>query len=167
MSRPAGSTASASSAPAVPPAAAPAVSVRSTFQYGALTDRVSAGGRVLVIRYWTTQAPADWSGSVPPVVQFSAQLAGGDADHGVRLTRVLATLGRAGATGRVLINDTSQPVLTPPYSYGNVLQLPAATPATDQLSVEFDVLIQTAPGAATYYREVYLDILPLSTREVS
>lgn len=140
---------------------------RSTFAVGALTHSVSSGGQVLAIRYWVVAPVSAWSGGVPPVVQFSAQLSGVGAGDAVRVTRVLATVGSAAGPVDTLIDDGSQPVLTPPYSYGNVLQLPAATKVSEQVSVEFDVLIQTAPKSSDYFRQVYLDTLPLSVSEVS
>jgi hypothetical protein len=134
-----------------------------TFAVGALTHTVSSGAHNLSIRYWTTDPSSSWHDGVPSTIQFSASLIDADAQHTVRVTRVLVTAAQPGAAATTLVDDSSQPILTPPYSYTNVLQVPASVTEAAQITVEFDLLIQSAPKSSDYYRQVYVDQLPLAT----
>ncbi len=134
-----------------------------TFAVGALTHTVSSGAHNLSIRYWTTDPSSSWHDGVPSTIQFAASLIDADTQHTVRVTRVLVTAAAPGGAAAVLVDDSSQPILTPPYSYTNVLQVPASVTEAAQITVEFDLLIQAAPKSTDYYRQVYVDQLPLAT----
>ena len=136
---------------------------------GSLVHQVSTNGHLLVIRYWTDGTPASEAGS--PVVHLSATLKGADRKHAVKVTRFSATLETAvpgGAAGTVqLADDRGEFVLTPPYSYTTALALPVTTSGTTAtptrtLSIGFDLLVETAPGSGTYFRQTVLDQVVLS-----
>jgi hypothetical protein len=135
----------------------------STFAAGALTHVVSGGTRDLSIRYWTTEPAASWHDGVPSVIQFSATLSGTDTTHTVRVARMLATASQASGTTSTLIDDGSQPIITPPYSYSGVLQLGANAATITELNLEFDVLVQVAPGSTNVYRQAYIDTVSLAS----
>jgi len=58
-------------------------------------------------------------------------------------------------------------VITSPFSYTTALSLaPSAKTATSlTVYVQFDLLVETAPGAGTWFRQTVLDTLQLPLEE--
>ena len=137
---------------------APAPVDRGDLSHGSLTRKLAAGDRTLVIDYWTDADPASLTAAVPSVLKLSAHIEDADGTHAVKVTRFLATLddGKAIAT---VSEDRGEFVLTPPYSYGTALTLRPTDPTASAvtLSVEFDLLVETAPGSGAFFRQTVLD----------
>jgi hypothetical protein len=130
---------------------------------GSLTRKLQAGSRTLVIDYWTDTAPSAITATAPTVLQMSAHIEDGDADHAVKVSRFVANLDDGTAT-TTLSDDRGEFVVTPPYSYGTALTVRATNPAATSasLSVEFDLLIETAPGSGAYFRQTVLDTIRIA-----
>jgi hypothetical protein len=129
------------------------------------------GNHQLVVNYWTDSSLATEAGG--DVIHLSASLKGADRKHAVKVTRFAATLDSttgSQVSSVPLADDQGEFVLTPPYSYTTALALPT-TPATQTaalaastrtLSIRFDLLVETAPGSGTYFRQTVLDDVVLS-----
>lgn len=135
---------------------------------GSVTRKLAAGERTLVIDYWTTADAKRLSAGTPFALQLSAHIEGGKADDGetpnaVKVSRFLATADDGTSTS-TLSDDRGEFVVTPPYSYGTALTVrtgdPAATMVT--LSVQFDLLIETAPESGAYFRQTVLDTVRIA-----
>lgn len=167
--RPTG-TATAPAEVAAPAAAVPvaltaplpaAPRVRGDLDAGSLVRRLDAGRHTLVVDYWTEQDPASWTADRPTVVRLSAHLEDARGRHAVKVTRFFATLDDQTAI-TTLADDRGEFVLTPPYSYGSALSVVATPGATSaRLQVEFDLLVETAPGSRAFFRQTVLDTLSL------
>ena len=62
-----------------------------------------------------------------------------------------------------MAEDRGEFALQPPYSYGTALVLTPSAPVAEQvtLSVQFDLLVETEPGAERYFRQTVLDTVEL------
>jgi hypothetical protein len=139
---------------------------------GSATHRLDAGGRSLVVDYWTTQDPAQWTADRGAAVQLSAHLEDSDDRHAVKVSRFNAVLDD-GHTRTTLADDRGEFVVTPPYSYGSALTVPALPSSTTEatVAVQFDLLVETEPGSGSFFRQTVLDSVRLafanSSNEVS
>jgi hypothetical protein len=125
---------------------------------GSLVHQVATDGHLLVIHYWTDGQLSTEAGA--PVVHLSAALKGADRKHAVKVTRFAASLETTGGSTQ-LADDRGEFVLTPPYSYTTALAVPAGT-GTRTLAISFDLLVETAPGSGSYFRQTVLDQVVLS-----
>jgi hypothetical protein len=139
--------------------------VRGALASGSHTDKIAAGNRTLVIDYWTTQNVATWTSNMAVPINISAHIEDSDVAHAVEVTQFKATLTTdATADATNLMVDNGQFIITPPYSYGSVMTLPAqpASAHAATIAVEFDLLIETAPKSGQFFRQTVLDNLPLT-----
>jgi hypothetical protein len=139
--------------------------VRGALAAGSVAHVLAAGSRNLVIDYWTTQNVAAWTSNLTVPINVSAHMEDSDTAHAVEVTQFKATLATdASANVTTLMGDIGQFVITPPYSYGSVLIMPAEPAAahTATISIQFDLLIETAPKSGTYFRQTVLDTLPIT-----
>jgi hypothetical protein len=125
---------------------------------GSLTHKLAAGDRTMVIDYWTDADPKTLSATVPTIVKVSAHLEDGDTAHAVKVSRFLATADD-GTSVATLSDDRGEFVVTPPFSYGTALTVHPANPTASSvtLSIQFDLLVETAPGSGAYFRQTVLD----------
>jgi hypothetical protein len=132
---------------------------------GSLTRTLPAGDRTVVVDYWTAQQATTWTAADDKTIQLSAHLEGGD-DAATKVTRFVATVDD-GASRTTVTEDRGEFVITPPFSYGTVLDLaPAASDATAlTIHVQFDLLVETEPGSGTWFRQTVLDTLQLPLEE--
>jgi hypothetical protein len=129
---------------------------------GSLTRYLDAGSRKLVVNYWTSQDPAQWTASRSTVVDLAAHIENGDKDHAVLVSDFNATLDD-GTSVTTLVDDKGAFTLTPPYAYSSALVLrahPGATSAT--VILKYDLLIQTAPGLMAYFRQTVIDTIHIN-----
>jgi hypothetical protein len=135
---------------------------------GSTTRTVPAGDRALVVDWWTTEPARQWRAADTKGLQLSAHLEGGDPDLEVLVTRFVATADD-GTTRSTVAEDRGEFALQPPYSYGTALVLtPSAADAGQvDLSVQFDLLVETEPGSRRYFRQTVLDsiVLPFLQEE--
>ncbi|SES86887.1 hypothetical protein [Geodermatophilus poikilotrophus] len=135
---------------------------------GSTTRTVPAGDRALVVDWWTPEPARQWRAADTKGLQLSAHLEGGDPDLEVLVTRFVATADD-GTTRSTVAEDRGEFALQPPYSYGTALVLtPSAADAGQvDLSVQFDLLVETEPGSRRYFRQTVLDsiVLPFLQEE--
>lgn len=171
---------SAAASPKVTPSATPATSpasldagaatvlaplVRGALASGSATHKLTAGTRTLVITYWTTQDVGSWTSAMSVPIQVSAHMEDADTGHAVEVTQFKATLTvDASPNVTTMVDDNGQFVITPPYSYGSVLTLPAepSSARTATISIEFDLLVETYPKSGQFFRQTVLDSLPIT-----
>ena len=147
------------------PAAAQPPLVRGALATGSMVRMLATGGRTLVVNYWTSQPVATWTSDDNVAITLSAHMAGSDTRHTVLVTRFKATLDvDASSEATVLREDSGRFVMTPPYSYGSAMIMPAqpATARTATITVEFDLLIETVPRSGQYFRQTVLDSFQLT-----
>lgn len=161
-------TPAASPATAPPPAPVTATPVtthvdRGDLAAGSLTRKLQAGSRTLVIDYWTDTPPSAITATAPTVLQMSAHIEDGDTEHTVKVSRFVATQDDGTAT-TTLADDRGEFVVTPPYSYGTALTVRSTNPSgtSASLSIQFDLLIETAPGSGAYFRQTVLDTVRIA-----
>ncbi|WP_448638947.1 hypothetical protein [Geodermatophilus sp. URMC 63] len=129
---------------------------------GSLTRSLPAGDRTVVVDYWTAQQATTWTAEDDKTIQLAAHVEGGDDDTEVLVTRFAATTDD-GSTRALVAEDRGEFALTPPFSYTTALSLPGAASPADALtlSVQFDLLVETEPGAERYFRQTVLDTVEL------
>ncbi|MBT0773101.1 hypothetical protein KIH74_29425 [Kineosporia sp. J2-2] len=158
----------ATATPSATPSSTSTATTADPFAGGELADgsvehSQQAGDAELVVRYWIDGTSDD--------VHLSAELKGADRKHTVKVTQFAATLVAADGTQTALADDQGEFVLTPPYSYGSVLALPTTTATTATtaatIQVRFDLLLETAPGSGSFYRQTVLDTVELSSGDTS
>jgi hypothetical protein len=129
---------------------------------GSLTRKLTAGDRTVVVNYWTDADPKTFSARTSTVVKLSAHLEGPDTGAGptnaVKVSRFLATEDD-GTTSSTLAEDRGEFVITPPFSYGTALTVRPADPTATSvtLSIQFELLVETAPDSGAYARQTVLD----------
>lgn len=130
---------------------------------GSLTRSLNAGSRKLVINYWTTQDPAQWTATRSTVISLAAHINNGDKEHAVLVSRFHVTLDD-GSSVTTLANDRGAFTLTPPYAYssGFVVRAPHASATSATVIVEYDLLIQTVPNMMAYFRQTVIDTLHIN-----
>ncbi|MBM7808631.1 hypothetical protein JOD57_004468 [Geodermatophilus bullaregiensis] len=136
---------------------------------GSLTRTLPAGDRTVVVDYWTADQATTWTAEDDKTIQLAAHVEGGDTgdSRGDETPEVLVTrfavTGDDGTTRTLVTEDRGEFALTPPFSYTTALSLPGAPSAATalSLSVQFDLLVETEPGSARYYRQTVLDTLEL------
>jgi hypothetical protein len=136
---------------------------RGDLKAGSLTRVLDAGQSKLVITYWTAQNPTTWTAAESVPVQFSAHLEGADGMHAVQVSRFLATLDD-GTTVSTISVDKGSFVITPPFSYSGAFVVHPTNRAANSatVSIEFDLLVETAPKAGQFFRQTVLDSVHLS-----
>lgn len=130
---------------------------------GSVTRQLNAGASSLVIDYWTTQNVGEWRADMTVPVQLSAHIEGANGRNRIKVTRFSATL--QDATQRVKIaEDAGEFAIQPPFSYGTAVLVPPLAPTTPSalLSVQFDLLVETAPKSGQFFRQTVLDTVKLS-----
>jgi hypothetical protein len=146
----------------VPAAATVALRPSGDLDSGSVTHSLAAGSRKVVIDYWTTEDAQGWRAKDQKSIQLSAHIEGGGNTVMLKVTRFLATADD-GTTRTSVLDDRGEFVITPPFSYTTALSvLPSAARATSlTLYAQFDLLVETAPKAGTFFRQTVLDSITL------
>jgi hypothetical protein len=129
---------------------------------GSTTHALAAGGRTVVIDYWTAEAASTWTARDTKAIQVSAHLEDDTSEQVVLATRFVATADD-GTARTVVAEDRGEFALTPPFSYGTVLsvQPSGADAETLTLYVQLEMLVETEPESGRYFRQTVLDSLAL------
>ena len=136
--------------------------VRGALASGSATHRLPAAGTTLVVTYWTTQNVGDWTSDKAVTVQMAAHLENSTASHTALVTRFGATFTNdAGTRTTTLRDDVGRFTITPPYSYGSAVVIPAQPQSARSaaVDVQFDLLLETAAASNQYFRQTVLDTL--------
>lgn len=143
--------------------------VQNDLATGSLKRTLTAGAAELKVTYWSTLDLGDWVPQVPKPLNVvaSATLDGGAKGQNVYLSaaRVATTAYAADGTPQVLktVSDTSDVkpgyLITKPSSFQQVFSLPAAPEGCTalQISITYELLIQSAPDSKTYLRQATSD----------
>lgn len=155
---------SASATPTPTPAAA-----ENDLAKGSLKRTLSAGAAEVKVTYWSTLDLQQWAPEVPKPLNVvaSATLDGGAKGQNVYLSAVRVTSTATGEDGipKVLdpVEDTAEVkpgyLITKPSSYQQVFTLPAASAGSTamQITITYELLIQSAPDSKTYLRQATSD----------
>lgn len=129
---------------------------------GTVTHSLAAGARTVVVDYWTTQNAKEWRARGTKTIQVSAHVEGGGTLATVEVTRFLVTADD-GTQRTTAAQDDGQFVITPPFSYSNVISLLASSPRATAVTlyVQFDLLVETAHNSGQFFRQTVLDTLKL------
>jgi hypothetical protein len=173
VSMPRASSTPAATASAAPTGAAEAAA-RSTgptrpsgdLDTGTVTHKLTAGARTVVIDYWTDEDAKSWRAADPKTIEVGAHIEGGVAQEAVKVTRFVVTVDD-GTDRTVAAEDRGEFMITPPFSYTTALSLlPSPAGVTDlTLYIQFELLVETAPGSQQYFRQTVLDTLSLPMTE--
>jgi hypothetical protein len=146
-------------------AAATATRAPGDLDTGSITHSVAAGDSTVVLDYWTTDDATAWTAADVKAIQLSAHIEGGTG-AATKVTRFVATVDD-GTSRTQISEDRGEFVITPPFSYATALSLaPSAKSATSlTVYVQFDLLVETAHGAGTWFRQTVLDTLHLPLEE--
>jgi hypothetical protein len=131
---------------------------------GSTTHALPAGGRTVVIDYWTDEQATEWTAADTKAVQVSAHLEDDASEQAVLVTRFVATADD-GTARTVVTEDRGEFALTPPFSYGTVLSIPPSAADAEVLTVyvQLEMLVETEPESGRHFRQTVLDslVLPL------
>jgi hypothetical protein len=71
-----------------------------------------------------------------------------------------------GDRGEVLVSDTGEFVVTPPFSYQTEFVTPSSTKTEQEVRARIDLLVETEPHSGTFFRRTVIDTLRLTTAGV-
>lgn len=165
---PSGRTASAAHSPSITPHPS-ATSVSNDLAKGSLKRTLPAGAAELKVTYWSTLDLRQWAPDVPKPLNVvaSAKLNGGAKGQNVYLSAVQVASTATGQDGTQQaldqVEDTADVkpgyLVTKPNSYQQIFTLPAAAAGSTamQITVTYELLIQSAPDSKTYLRQAASD----------
>ncbi|MDQ0734025.1 hypothetical protein [Arthrobacter agilis] len=135
------------------------VRVKADLDGGSVTHTLPAGGRTVVIDYWTDDDVSRLTPDSTPIIRMNARIDGADDGTHIAVTRFNAQVQRLGV---VLANDTGSFAINPPFTYMTAVALPANPEAhATEVLVTFDLLTETAPGSGIMTRQTILDTVSL------
>ena len=143
--------------------------VENDLKKGSLKRTLTAGAAELKVTYWSTLDLGEWIPQVPKPLNVvaSATLDGGAKDQNVYLSAVTVATTAYAADGTPQVLDPVEDVadvkpgylITKPSSFQQVFTLPAAAEGSTavQITVTYELLIQSAPDSKTYLRQATSD----------
>lgn len=129
---------------------------------GTVTHVVKQGGFSVQLTYWTSDDAKLYTAASVKTISIAAHVEDADSSHRIIVSTFQAT--QDDGTSRVVAaTDNGRFDVTPPYPYSTVVTLPAATSGATRLTltVQLDLLVETAPKSNSYYRSTALDTLTL------
>jgi hypothetical protein len=129
---------------------------------GTVTHRLKQGNFSVKLTYWTSDNAKVYTAETLKTINVSAHIE--DTGNTHRLTvSTFQVIQDDGTKRDVVATDNGKFDVTPPYPYGTVVTLPAATAGAAKLTltVRLDLLVETAPKSNSYYRSTALDTLTL------
>ena len=167
---PSPSNAKTATSPSASPTPTPtSASVKNDLAKGSRKRTLSAGAAEVKVTYWSTLDLQQWTPDVPKPLNVvaTATLDGGAKGQNVYLSTVRVTSTATGEDGtpKVLdpVDDTADVkpgyLITKPSSYQQVFTLPAAAAGSTamQITITYELLIQSAPDSKTYLRQATSD----------
>jgi hypothetical protein len=137
------------------------------------TQRVlTAGNITLTVDYWSTLSMDQWTADANKPLSFSAvaELEGGD--NRIYLSKVSIVTAVRGAAGQLPSPDPLADnanvapgyFISSPYSYSQSFVLPGIDPAAEfvQLTVTYELLLQTTPTSSEYAKQTATDTLTIA-----
>lgn len=166
---PSDETASASPSGSPTPTPTPTQQVQNDLSKGSLKRTLTAGAAELKVTYWSTLDLQQWAPEVPKPLNVvaSASLDGGAKGQNVYLSAVKVATTAYGKDGTPQVLDPVDDVadvkpgyvITKPSSFQQVFTLPAAAAESTavQITLTYELLIQSAPDSKTYLRQATSD----------
>jgi len=143
--------------------------VENDLKTGSRKRTLTAGAAELKVTYWSTLDLGEWVPQVPKPLNVvaSATLDGGAKDQNVYLSAVTVATTAYAADGTPQVLEPVEDVadvkpgylITKPSSFQQVFTLPAAAEGSTavQITVTYELLIQSAPDSKTYLRQATSD----------
>jgi hypothetical protein len=129
---------------------------------GTVTHRVKQGDFSVTMTYWTSDNAKLYAADGVKTISVAVHIEDADTKHRMYLSTFQVTQDD-GTARSVVTKDSGKFEVTPPYPYNTVVTLPAATEGASALTltVQLDLLVETAPKSGSYYRSTALDTLTL------
>ncbi|MBB2947523.1 hypothetical protein FB565_007294 [Actinoplanes lutulentus] len=153
---------SASASPTVKVTASKATRASGPLDTGTATHTVKQGDFTVQLTYWTSDNAKLYTASSVKTINVAAHIEDTDSKHRMYLSTFLVTQDDGTLRAQV-VKDSGKFEVTPPYPYNTVVTVPAATDGATALTltVQLDLLVETAPKSNSYYRSTALDTLTL------
>ncbi|GIM88346.1 hypothetical protein [Paractinoplanes toevensis] len=161
----AGATPKPSATPSASPSAVPVVlATRASgpLDTGTVTHRLKQGNFTVQLTYWTSDNAKLYTAASLKTINVAAHIEDADSTHQVIISS-FQVIQDDGTKRSVVDTDTGKFDVTPPYPYNTVVTVPAATTGATKLTltIQVDLLVETAPKSNSYYRSTALDTLTL------
>jgi hypothetical protein len=129
---------------------------------GTATHVLKQGTFSVQMTYWTSDNAKLYTAGSLKTINVAAHIEDTDSKHRIYLSSFLVTQDD-GTTRAQVTKDSGKFEVTPPYPYNTVVTVPAATEGATKLTltVQLDLLVETAPKSGSYYRSTALDTLTL------
>jgi hypothetical protein len=129
---------------------------------GTVTHVVKQGTFSVQLTYWTSDNAKLYTAGSVKTINVAAHVEDADSSHRITVT-TFQVVQDDGTRRSVADTDNGKFDVTPPYPYNTVVTLPAATAGATKLTltVQIDLLVETAPKSNSYYRSTALDTLTL------
>lgn len=156
-------TASPSSVPSVS-VSAPGAPVRPSgpLDTGTVVHRLKQGTFTVQLTYWTSDNAKVYTAAGVKTINVAAHIEDTDSTHRI-VVGTFQVIQDDGTARTTVTSDKGTFDVTPPYPYNTVVTLPAATAGAKSLTltIQMDLLVETAPKSNSYYRSTALDTLTL------
>jgi hypothetical protein len=129
---------------------------------GTVTHVLKLGTFSVQLTYWTSDNAKLYTAESVKTINVAAHVEDTDSTHRIAVSTFQVT--QDDGTKRVVAaTDNGRFDVTPPYPYNTVVTLPAATAGASKLTltVQLNLLVETAPKSNSYYRSTALDTLTL------
>jgi hypothetical protein len=129
---------------------------------GTVTHVVKQGSFSVQLTYWTSDNAKLYTAGSIKTINVAAHIEDADSTHRLAVTTFQVTQDD-GTKRAAAATDNGRFDVTPPYPYNTVVTLPAATAGAAKLTltVQLNLLVETAPKSNSYYRSTALDTLTL------
>ncbi|PRY17361.1 hypothetical protein CLV37_102322 [Kineococcus rhizosphaerae] len=169
--------ATSTATPTATPTPVAVVPVQNDLALGSAHHELQAGGMTLAVNYWSTLDMGAWTAEAAKPVQLAATITGPNLGTAKKqqkayvsnftVTSSLVAADGTETTGAT-VQDTSRQtpgyLAMAPYAYSTSFVIPAVPAGTRsvELLISYDVLEQSAPGAADYSKQTATDSLTLA-----
>jgi hypothetical protein len=129
---------------------------------GSVVHRIKQGNFTVQLTYWTSDNAKLYTAGTVKTINVAAHVEDADSSHRLAVTTFQVTQDD-GTKRAVAATDNGRFDVTPPYPYSTVVTLPAATAGAAKLTltVQLNLLVETASKSNSYYRSTALDTLTL------
>jgi hypothetical protein len=139
---------------------------------GSVKRELTAGNITLTVDYWSTLSMDQWTADANKPLSFSAVAVLAGAENGVYLSKV-SVVTAVRADGEQLpspgpladaANVSPGYFISAPYSYSQSFVLPAIDPAAEyvQLTITYELLLQTTPTSSEFAKQTATDTLTIA-----
>lgn len=130
---------------------------QSDLAQGSVTHPARTSGMTVEFDYWTSKLAHTWRGEPGDVSLALHVRRAGDEKTAVKITQVRVTAG-----DDVLLSDSGEFMVTPPFGYQSGFTTPSTAEPVLELQTRVDLLVETEPGSGQFVRRAVLDTLRLT-----